>query len=97
MESIFSLKGMVASSTHPISYLDQFKASYNVMLKSESVLLIVQESPTCNAPLEDETFRCDLFSLFELDLVNTFNGFLSWLTNIHKWISNTWKPLLFRE
>lgn len=66
MESIFSLNGMVASSTRPISYLDQAKVSYNVMLKSESVLLIVQESSTCNAPLEDETFRCDFFPFLSL-------------------------------
>jgi len=67
--------------------------SYSSILKSAFGLLVVQEVPSLNVPLDEEAFNHEMFLLGQ-GLVCRFHGFWSSLIDLHKWILETWKPHL---
>jgi len=71
--------------------------SYNYMIKFGSSPLVVQEIPSLNVLMGEEALSYDFFFLEQLDLVCRFNGFWPRLTDLHKLISKSWKPLLTDE
>jgi len=83
----FSFAGMDVGQTRSSS------VSYNSMLKFGSGLSVVQEISSLNVPMDEEVLDCEKYFL-ENGLVCRFNGFWLRLADLHKWIFETWKPLL---
>lgn len=52
--------------------------------------------PSFNVPVDEEAFCCE-FLFPENGLVRRFNGYQLWLTDLHKWIYETWKTLFMDE